>query len=89
MPKLLILSIHLLFSTIGTLEYCLSKGMRRLKYKPVSHYAARLYPTHPAYQNIMIFIAEGPKEPSLKSHMLCTSLGNKLPLLITGTLSLN
>ncbi len=89
MRKHLILIVHLLFSTVGVLEYCLSKGLRRFKYKPVSHYAARLPHAHPASQDIMISLAETREDASLKTYMLCTSHGSRLPLLITGKITLN
>jgi len=89
MRKHLILIVHLLFSTVGVLEYCLSKGLRKFKYRPMSHYAARLPYDHPASQEIMISLAESPQEATLTSYMLCTSHCSRLPLLITGEITLN
>jgi len=89
MRRLLIISIHLLLAGFGVLEYFLSKGLRRFKYKPVSHYAARLPYAHPASQDIMISLAETREDASLKTYMLCTSHGSRIPLLITGKITLN
>ncbi len=89
MRKLLIISIHLLFSTAGALEYCVSKGMRKFKYKSGSHYSARLPYDHPAYQDVMISLAESHGEASVRSYMLCAAHGSRLPLLITGKITLN
>jgi len=89
MHKLVIISIHFLFSSFGALEYCVSKGMKRFKYKPGSHYSCRINYQHPAYQDIMISLTESHDDASLKSYMLCTAHESHLPLLITGKITLN
>lgn len=87
--RLLILSIHFLLAGFGGLEYCLSRKMRRFKYKAGSHYSARIPYDHPAYQDIMISLDESPREASLTSCMLCTAHKSRIPLLITGKITLN
>lgn len=87
--KLLIISIHFLLASFGALEYCVSKGMRKIKYKPRSHYSARLPYGHPAYQDVMISLTESRGEAGLTSYTLCTAYGSRLPLLITGKITLN
>jgi hypothetical protein len=89
MHKLLILSIHFFLAGFGGLEYCISKKMRRFKCKPGSHYSARIPFDHPAYQDIMISLDESPREASLTSCMLCTTHKSRIPLLVTGTITLN
>jgi hypothetical protein len=89
MHRLLIISIHLLLAGFGAFEYCVSKGMRKFKYKSASHYSARIPYNHPAYQDIMISLTENRSEASLTSYTLCTSHGSRLPLLITGEITLN
>jgi hypothetical protein len=70
MHKFLILSIHFVFSTVGTIEYCLAKGARRFSYKTGSHYAARLPYDHPAYEGILISLQEIPRQPRCTAHVL-------------------
>ena len=89
MHKLLIISIHFLLAGFGGLEYCISKKMRRFTYKPGSHYSARIPYDHPAYQQIMISLTESPQEASLTSYMLCTAHKSRVPLLISGKITLN
>jgi hypothetical protein len=89
MHKPVILSLHLLLASFGALECCVSKGMRRFKYKPGSHYSCRINCQHPAYQDIMISLTESRGDASLKSCMLCTAHGSRIPLLITGKTGLN
>ena len=73
MHRFLILSIHLLLSSVGAIEYCLLKGTRRFRYKPGSHYTARLPYNHPASEGILISLQNIPQEPRCISHMLCSS----------------
>jgi hypothetical protein len=87
--RLLILSIHFLLASFGVLEYCISKKMRRFTFKPRSHYSARMPYDHPAYQDVMISLTENHGEASLASYMLCIACGNRLPLLISGKITLN
>jgi len=87
--RLLIISIHYLLASVGAFEYCVSKGRRKFKYKSASHYSARIPYGHPAYQDIMISLTENRSEASLTSFTLCTSHGSRLPLLITGKITLN
>jgi|GEM_PF-2073980 hypothetical protein len=87
--KLLILSIHFLLASFGALEYCVSKGMRKFRYKPGSHYSCPITYQHPAYQDIMITLTQSPQEACLTSYMLCTAHKSRLPLLISEKITLN
>jgi hypothetical protein len=87
--KHLVILLHLFFSTFGFLEYCFSRGIKKLKFNLDYHYSSRINYQHSAYQDIMITITDSPQEAILTSHMLCTSMGNQIPLLITWKIPLN
>ena len=89
MKKRFIVLIHVIFSTFGQLEYCLSKGIRKFRTNLDSHYSSRITCQHPAYHDVLISISRNSQEPHLNSYMLCKDLANGIPQYVTGTLSLN
>jgi len=89
MKKFLIISLHLLLPSFGFLEYCFSRGIRRLRYNIGYHYSSKIHYEHPAYQNVSISIEKIPQEPHYKSYMLCTNVSTRMPQYIIWTLPLN
>jgi hypothetical protein len=89
MKKFFVISLHLLFSSFGLLEYCFSRGIRKLRYNLGYHYVSRIQYAHPASMNISVSIKENSQEPYLKSYMLCENPVTRIPQYITWTISLN
>jgi len=89
MKKFLVISLHLLFSSFGLLEYGFSRGIRKLRYNLGYYYVSRIQYAHPASMNISISIKGNPQEPHLKSYMFCENPVTRIPQYITWTIPLN
>ena len=89
MKKTLIVLLHLMLSSVGHLEYCFSKGIKRFRFNLAYHYSCRIPYQHPAYQDVSISITKHPQESHVTSHMLYNNTSTKIPQYMPYTLSLN